>query len=57
MELDITIPDHVKDPKELSKLLKLSVDYFKKEVSDHVTKELIRFASEMASIKESIEIQ
>ena len=50
-EFDISIPDAVTDPRELSKLLKINVDFLKKEITDHIDAELRRFAIEVASIK------
>lgn len=49
--MNMEIPEDVIDPKELSKLLKVNLEFFKKEISDHINQELKRFAIECNSIR------
>lgn len=48
---NLEIPASVSDPKEISKLLKINVDFLKKEISHHIDIELKRFAIELSAIK------
>lgn len=45
------IPDAIVTPEEISKLMRINADIIMQEISDHIDKELKRFAFQIECIK------
>lgn len=58
MEIDpnekIRIPDYIIDYREISKFMKINVDILKKELTEHIDKEIERFKMEIENVTKNV---